>query len=58
VAAAFAERLGTLFPVFNVSRETIWMQLAAALAVGCAAAIVPAVRASRVRIAEGLRAIG
>jgi putative ABC transport system permease protein len=58
VAEAFAERMGTLFPVFNVSRETIWMQFAAALVVGCAAAIVPAVRASRVRIAEGLRAIG
>jgi putative ABC transport system permease protein len=58
VAKAFAARLGTLFPVFNVSRETIWMQLAAALIVGCAAAIVPAVRASRIRIAEGLRAIG
>ncbi|HQR52787.1 MAG TPA: ABC transporter permease [Burkholderiales bacterium] len=58
VATAFAERMGTLFPVFNVSRETVWMQLAAALTVGCAAAIVPAVRASRVRIAEGLRAVG
>lgn len=58
VADAFAERMGTLFPVFNVSRETIWMQVLAALAVGCAAAVVPAVRASRVRIAEGLRAIG
>jgi putative ABC transport system permease protein len=58
VANAFAARMGTLFPVFNVSRETVWMQVAAALVVGCAAAIVPAVRASRVRIAEGLRAIG
>ena len=58
VADAFAQRMGTLFPVFNVSRETIWMQMVAALVVGCAAAIVPAVRASRVRIAEGLRAIG
>jgi putative ABC transport system permease protein len=50
--------MGTLFPVFNVSPETIWMQVAAAIVVGCAAAIVPAVRAGRVRIAEGLRAIG
>jgi len=58
VADAFAARVGTLFPVFNVSSETIWMQLAAAIVVGCAAAIVPAVRAGRVRIAEGLRAIG
>jgi putative ABC transport system permease protein len=58
VANAFAAKLGTLFPVFNVSPQTIWMQLAAAMIVGCAAAIVPAVRAGRVRIAEGLRAIG
>jgi putative ABC transport system permease protein len=58
VANAFAAKLGTLFPVFNVSHQTIWMQLAAAMIVGCAAAIVPAVRAGRVRIAEGLRAIG
>jgi putative ABC transport system permease protein len=57
-ANAFAARVGTLFPVFNISRETIWMQLVAAIVVGCAAAVVPAVRASRVRIAEGLRAIG
>jgi putative ABC transport system permease protein len=58
VANAFAAKMGTLFPVFNVSPETIWMQVAAAIVVGCAAAIVPAVRAGRVRIAEGLRAIG
>jgi putative ABC transport system permease protein len=57
-ANAFAARVGTLFPVFNISRETMWMQLGAAIVVGCTAAVVPAVRASRVRIAEGLRAIG
>lgn len=58
VADAFGARMGTLFPVFNVSTGTLYMQVAAAVIVGCAAAIVPAVRASRVRIAEGLRAIG
>jgi putative ABC transport system permease protein len=58
VARAFADRMGTLFPVFNVSHETVWMQVFAAVIVGCTAAIVPAVRASRVRIADGLRAIG
>ena len=58
VANAFAAKMGTLFPIFYVSRDTVYMQVVAAVVVGCAAAIVPAVRASRVRIAEGLRAIG
>jgi len=57
-AAAFAAQMGTLFPVFRVSSETVVMQLAAALGLGVVAALVPAIRASRVRIAEGLRAIG
>jgi putative ABC transport system permease protein len=34
------------------------MQLAAALVVGIVAALVPSVRASRVRIVDGLRAVG
>ena len=34
------------------------MQLAAALAVGVLASLVPSYRASRVRIVEGLRHIG
>jgi putative ABC transport system permease protein len=54
----FAKKMGTLFPVFEVSRETVLLQLACALAVGGIAAALPAVRAARVRIVEGLRAIG
>ena len=54
----FAKKMGTLFPVFEVSKETVALQLACALAVGCIAAVLPAVRAARVRIIEGLRAIG
>jgi putative ABC transport system permease protein len=50
--------MGTLFPVFEVSAHTVWLQLACALGVGFAAAWVPARRAARVRIVEGLRAIG
>jgi putative ABC transport system permease protein len=44
--------------VFQVSDATIMLQIACILAVGIAAAIFPAVQASRVRIVEGLRAIG
>ena len=57
-AAAFREFAGSIFPVFAVSRATIAMQAACAAAVGVAAAVVPALQAARVRIVEGLRAIG
>ena len=56
-AAAFKRAAGGIFPVFTVSHDTLAMQLACAIAVGIAAAIVPATRAARVRIVEGLRAI-
>jgi putative ABC transport system permease protein len=58
VAAAFKHFAGTYFPVFEVSGLTLALQAACASAVAIAAAIVPAWRASRVRIVEGLRAIG
>jgi putative ABC transport system permease protein len=57
VAAAFVGAVGALFPVFQVSGTTMAMQLAAALAVGTVAAALPAWRAARVRIVEGLRAV-
>jgi putative ABC transport system permease protein len=50
--------MGTLFPVFAVSGETVALQLGCALTVGALAAALPAHRAARVRIVEGLRAIG
>jgi putative ABC transport system permease protein len=58
VTAAFGPALGTLFPVFQVSTQTILLQLCAALVIGLVAAVAPSIRASRVRIAEGLRAVG
>jgi putative ABC transport system permease protein len=58
VADWFGAKMGTLFPVFEVSTETVWLQFACALVVGVAAAVVPAWRAARVRIVEGLRAVG
>ncbi|CAG2144136.1 Macrolide export ATP-binding/permease protein MacB [Cupriavidus campinensis] len=57
-ASFFKQAVGGVFPVFTVSQETAVMQAACALVVGAAAAIVPAVQAARVRIVEGLRAIG
>jgi putative ABC transport system permease protein len=56
VAAAF-KQVVSIFPVFAVSRETILFQAACALAVALGSAIVPAIRASRIRIVEGLRSI-
>jgi len=57
IADWFGEQMGTLFPVFVISRETIAMQLGAAVVVGVVAAMVPAWRAARVRIVDGLRAV-
>jgi putative ABC transport system permease protein len=50
--------MGTLFPVFLVSGSTIAMQLACALVIGVVAAVLPALRAARLRIVDGLRAVG
>jgi len=55
LASAFANAVGTLFPVFRVAPETIALQLLAALVVGVAAAAWPAWRSSRIDIVDGLR---
>lgn len=57
-ADIFLRLLGDYFPVFKVTRETLYLDLVAALVVGCSAAIVPTWRAIRIRIADGLRRIG
>ena len=54
----FASQMGTLFPVFEVSEQTVVLQIVSALLVGAIAAALPARRAARVRVVEGLRAIG
>ena len=56
VAAFFKQAVG-IFPIFEISNHTMWMQAACAAVVAVAAAIVPAVQAARVRIVEGLRSI-
>lgn len=58
IAAAFAGAVGTLFPVFVVSSETMALQLLASVAVGVAAAAWPAWKTSRIRIVDGLRHVG
>jgi putative ABC transport system permease protein len=57
IADWFGSQMGTLFPVFLISGETIAMQFGAAVAIGVVAAMIPAWRAARVRIVDGLRAI-
>jgi len=58
VSAAFGAKMGTLFPVFEVSGATVALQIGCALVVGVAAALLPGRRAARVKIVDGLRAIG
>ncbi|MCB2022344.1 MAG: FtsX-like permease family protein [Burkholderiaceae bacterium] len=58
IAAAFAQAVGTLFPVFIVSRETMALQLLASVVVGIVAAAWPAWKMSRLNIVNGLRHVG
>jgi len=58
LAAAFAKAVGTLFPVFIVSDQTMLMQLAASAIVGTIAAAWPAWKMSRIDIVNGLRHVG
>lgn len=57
-AAFLGTVMGTMFPVFEVSRLTVVQQILAALAIGLVAAIAPTLRATRINIVEGLRSIG
>jgi putative ABC transport system permease protein len=55
LAAAFARAAGTLLPAFQVSLQTIGLQMLAALVVGTVAAAWPAWKMSRIDIVQGLR---
>jgi len=57
-AAFLGKVMGTMFPVFEVTRLTVLQQMLAAMVIGVIAAIAPTVRAIRVNIVEGLRSIG
>jgi putative ABC transport system permease protein len=54
----FQKQLESFLPVFEVSSSTILVIFAVSLAVGFTAALIPAIRVSRMGIAEGLRHIG
>ncbi len=55
IASWFGKAMGTLFPIFRVSQETVLLQFAAAALIGLVAAALPAWNASRIRIVDGLR---
>jgi len=58
LSQAFSQVFATLFPVFRVEVETVALASLVAFVAGLAAALVPTIRTLRMRIAEGLRAIG
>jgi putative ABC transport system permease protein len=57
-AAIFGQKMSNFFPIFNVEIKTVYFAFTAALLVGVIAAVVPTLRATRIRIADGLRRIG
>jgi putative ABC transport system permease protein len=58
LAAMFAKAVGTIFPVFAVSKTTMILQFSASLMVGLVAATWPAYKMSRISIVNGLRHVG
>lgn len=57
-AKAFGDSLSQYFPIFNVARSTVYIEVAAGLIVAIVAAIFPIWRSIQLRIADGLRRIG
>lgn len=53
-----ASPAGAAFAVFKVSDDTVLLQIACAVVVGLAAALVPGIRSANIRIVDGLRHIG
>lgn len=53
-----SQELGTYFPVFNIEKETLYLNVVAALVIAFVSSILPTRRAIRIRIADGLRRIG
>ena len=56
-AKAFGDAMSAYLPIFHVSPETIYLDIAAAVIVAVAAAIIPTCRSINIRIADGLRKI-
>lgn len=56
-AKAFGDAMSAFLPIFNVSIQTIYLDILASVMVALTAAIIPTCRAVNIRIAEGLRKI-
>ncbi len=54
-AIFFRSATGTLFPVFEISIETVILQVGFAVLTGVSATIIPAIKAASINITEGLR---
>lgn len=56
-AKAFGDAMSAFLPIFNVSTQTIYLDIIASVIVAISAAIIPTCRSVNIRIAEGLRKI-
>ena len=56
-AKAFGDAMSAFLPIFHVSKQTIYLDIVAAVIVAVFAAIIPTCRSVNIRIAEGLRKI-
>lgn len=57
-AILFHGFLSDFLPVFRIEPSTLWVAMAASLAVGFLAALAPALRVMRMSISDGLRHVG
>ncbi len=58
VAHKFGEVMGQFFPIFQVEKSTLYLDMIFCLIVGVIAGMFPAWRAVKIKIADGLRRIG
>lgn len=56
-ASLFSSTTGTLFPVFEVSMETVRSQIFLVILTGVVSSLFPSIKAARVNITSGLRSI-
>ncbi len=54
----FHKSLENFFPIFNISSNTIYLSIVSGFVVGVIAAVLPIIRASKIKVADGLRRIG
>jgi putative ABC transport system permease protein len=57
-AKAFASTVGSYFPTFNVTMDTIFLDIMFSIIVGILAAVIPTYHSIKIPIADGLRRIG